>query len=456
MAVHKVKKGLDLPIGGAPEQRIEHAAAPPRVALLAADYIGMKPTMHVQVGDEVRRGQTLFEDKRTPGVHFTAPAAGRIEAIHRGQRRALVSVVIETSDEERSTGAETVAFAAYTGKPPAELTAEQVRDLLVESGLWTALRTRPYSNVPSLADSPHSIFITATDSQPHAPDLGLVLAAKGEDFERGLVALSQLTAGQIHVCITPGLRLRLPTSERLRVHQFTGKHPSGTVGYHIHTIDPVDRAKQVWHIGCQDVVAVGRLFASGELDPARVISLAGPGVERPRLLATRIGAAVDTLVEGELKAGEMRVLSGSVLAGRIASGGESGFLGRYHQQVSVLAEGREREFLGMVKPGANKFSTINAFVSRLMPGRTMPFTTTTHGSSRAIVPIGMYERVFPLDIPATFLLRSLAVGDIERAERLGCLELDEEDLALCTFVCSGKNEYGPFLRDVLNTIEKEG
>lgn len=227
-------------------------------------------------------------------------------------------------------------------------------------------------------------------------------------------------------------------------------------GFHIHLLDPVDRNKLVWHLNYQDVAAIGKLFASGELDVERIVSLAGPSVKRPRLLRTRLGTSTRDLVEGELLEGEKRIISGSVLSGRAASGEIFGYLGRYHHQISVLAENRQREFVGWLRPGLNRFSTINTFLSKFLPGKKFPFTTSTNGSDRAIVPIGMYERVMPIDILPTFLLHALLVGDVERAEELGCLELDEEDLALCTFVCPGKADYGPLLRQILTIIEKEG
>ncbi len=456
MALHTIKKGLDLPIQGEPEQTIETAEAPSRVALVAADYVGMKPTMHVAAGDAVRRGQLLFEDKKTAGVRFTSPGSGKVVAIHRGQRRALQSVVVELDREERSGSGETVRFASDAGRHPAERSGKEVRELLLESGLWTAIRTRPFSKVADPATNPKSIFVNVMDSNPHAPDPGVVLAGREEDFQRGLTAVSKLTEGTTFVCAAPETTLPVSSSGSIQVEHFAGKHPKGTVGMHIHTLDPVDRAKLVWHLGYQDVIAIGKLFASGELDVSRVISLAGPGVQRPRLLRTRLGASVEDLTRGEVTGVDSRLISGSVLAGRKAAGEVLGFLGRYHQQISVLEEGRQREFLGWLTLGGDRFSTINAFLSRLMPSKKFAFTTSSQGSHRAIVPIGMYERIFPLDIAPSFLLRSISVGDIEYAEQLGCLELDEEDLALCSFVCPGKHDYGPMLRDVLTTIEKEG
>jgi len=198
------------------------------------------------------------------------------------------------------------------------------------------------------------------------------------------------------------------------------------------------------------------LFASGKLDVERVISLAGPSVQSPRLLRTRFGASTDDIVNGELKPGEHRVISGSVLSGRKAMGDVFGYLGRYHNQIAVLREGREREFLGWMAPGFSKFSIIPVYFSKLLKGKKFEFTTSTNGSPRAMVPIGMYEQVMPMDIVPTFLLRSLLIGDVEEAEKLGVLELDEEDLALCTFVCPGKHDFGVRLREMLNQIDKEG
>jgi Na+-transporting NADH:ubiquinone oxidoreductase subunit A len=456
MGRHRVRKGLNIPIAGEPEQRVDQAPAPGRVALLADDYVGMRPTMHVALGDEVKRGQLLFEDKKTPGVRFTAPGGGRVSAIHRGERRALQSLVIELDSAELSGGGATVAFDSYTGKPPASLTRQQVRDLLVESGQWTAFRRRPFSKVPPPDEVPNAIYVTAMDTRPLAPAVDVVLAGREEDFNRGLEALAKLTEGPVYVCKGPNSSIPTPGASKFQIEEFEGPHPAGTAGVHIHFLTPVSRQKAVWVIGYQDVAAAGRLFATGELDVARTVALAGPAVKRPRLLRTRLGASIAALVKGELTEGVNRVISGSVLGGRAAGGEVFGYLGRYHNQIAALPEGGQRIFLGWLSPGFDLYSTVNTFLSRLIPGKKFRFDTAVHGSDRAMVPIGLYERVVPLDILPTFLLRALLIGDVEQAERLGCLELDEEDLALCTFVCPGKAEYGPLLRRVLTMIEKEG
>jgi Na+-transporting NADH:ubiquinone oxidoreductase subunit A len=457
LALHRITKGLDLPISGDPEQRVEAAASVTRVAVLGADYHGLRPTLLVAPGDRVRRGEVLFRDKNAPEIRFTAPGSGRVTAIHRGHKRVLVSVVIELSEAERAGDfREAWAFDSYAGTDPSALGSDDVRRLLIESGMWTALRTRPFSRVPDPASSPRALFVTAMDTHPLAPSVDVALAGRESDFVAGVAALAKLTDGPTYLCVAARSRITVPTEANVTREEFSGPHPAGTAGLHINVLAPIMRGKTVWHIGYQDVAAVGHLFRTGRLDAQRVISLAGPGVRRPRLIATRIGAATQELVAGELAPGAQRVVSGSVLGGRTAAGDADGYLGRFHNQVTVLPEGTQREFLGWLVPGRNKFSITNAFASSLGRARRFAFTTTTNGSPRPLVPIGTYEAVMPMDIEPTFLIRALVTGDAEEAEKLGCLELDEEDLALATFVCPAKNEYGPMLREILERIAREG
>jgi Na+-transporting NADH:ubiquinone oxidoreductase subunit A len=443
----KLKHGLDLPITGAPAQRIEAARPVRSVAVIGFDYHGMKPTMEVQVGDRVKLGQLLFTDKKTPGVRYTAPAAGMISAIHRGEKRVLQSVVIDLDGDEQET------FAHYAVDQLEALSSEQVRENLQQSGLWTALRTRPFSKVPALDAVPRSIFVTAIDTHPLAADPAVIIGEHATDFENGLKVLGNLA--KVFLCKADGVSLPGEKLAKVQSEAFAGPHPAGLPGTHIHFLDPVSTSKSVWQIGYQDVIAVGKLFTTGQLFVERVVALGGPVVEQPRLLRTRLGANLEELTAGELKPGFNRVISGSVFGGRTAQGAFA-FLGRYHNQVSCLSEGNEREMMHYLRAGVNKHSVMNIFVSKLASAKLFNFTTTTNGSPRAMVPVGNYEAVMPLDILPTQLLRYLIVGDTEMAQKLGCLELDEEDLALCTYVCAGKYEYGPILRDNLTRIEKEG
>jgi len=445
----RINKGLDLPITGIPQQVIEEKPVT-EVAVLGPDYVGMHPILQVKEGDHVKRGQRLFTDKKTPDIWYTAPAGGVIKAIHRGEKRLLWSVVIRVDNANE----EVVSFSSYLPAELLNLSEQQVRENLLQSGLWTAFRTRPFSKVPSPDSTPHSIFITAMDSNPLAVDPVVVIDEHKQDFENGIQVLACLGAGKLYLCKTVGSVISSPDLDQLLVQEFTGPHPAGLPGTHIHMLDPVGKYKTVWSINYQDVIAIGKLFTTGELFVERVISLAGPQVMQPRLLRVRLGAAIDDLVRGELKAGENRVVSGSVLYGYKTSE-KMAYLGRYHLQISVLQEIREKEFLSWIQPGKEKFSVLNIFISSFLPDKHFDFSTTTNGEYRAMVPVGSYEEMMPLDILPTQLLRALIVQDTDTAQALGCLELDEEDLALCTYVCPGKYDYGLLLRECLNRIEKE-
>ena len=445
----KITKGLNLPIAGMPSQQISSKTAVKRVALLGEEYIGMRPSMAVREGDRVQKGQLLFEDKKNPGVRFTAPASGTVSAIHRGERRVLQSVVSDVDGEE------SVHFPRYELAELAGLTRESVQQQLLESGLWTAFRTRPFSKIPAPGSVPAAIFVTAIDTNPLAADPQPIILAQREAFDAGLTLLTRLTDGKVHVCQAGGGKLGGHPVGQVTFNQFAGPHPAGLVGTHIHFLEPVSLKKQVWHLNYQDVIAVGKVFLEGELYNERIVALGGPQVKEPRLLKTCLGASLDELLEDELLDDENRIISGSVLSGTHACGPHA-FLGRFHLQISVVKEGREKELFGWVMPGKDKFSITRTTVGHFLKRKLFNFSTDTNGGERAMVPIGNYERVMPLDILPTMLLRDLLAGDTDSAQALGCLELDEEDLALCTYVCPGKYEYGPALRSVLTQIEQEG
>lgn len=446
----KIRRGLDLPLAGEPRQEV---AAGPRihtVAVLGPDYIGMKPTMAVSEGDRVRKGQLLFTDKKTEGVRYTAPAGGVVKAINRGHKRALLSVEIEVAEHE-----DEVVFTAHGRDQLGALSRDAVRAQLVESGEWTALRTRPFGRVPALDSEPASIFVTAMDTNPLAADPDVIIAAAEQDFRDGLKVLSRLTDGPVWVCRAATSKLPSFAGGQVREESFAGPHPAGNASTHIHFLDPVGPRKTVWVVNYQNVIAIGRLFTTGRLHTDRVVALAGPQVREPQLLRTRVGASLLELTRDRLKDGDNRIINGSVFNGATARGPVA-FLSRTATQVTVLREGRERALFGYLSPGLRRHSVMGIYLSGLLPKRRLELTTTTNGSERAMVPLGNYEAVMPLDILATQLLRALVVGDTDTAQALGALELVEEDLALCTYVCVGKYEYGPILRDNLTRIELEG
>lgn len=445
----RIRKGLDLPISGVPEQHVTTGASIHHVAIVGDDYVGMRPAMLVQEGDRVIKGQALFEDKKNPGVMFTAPASGTVVAIHRGERRVLQSVVIQIEGDEKRE------FARFDAPDLATLSHDAVQTQLLESGLWTALRTRPYSKTPVPGTVPAAIFVTAIDTNPLSADPQPLILAERKAFDAGLTVLTRLTPGKVHVCQASGGKLGGHPQGQVAFNEFAGPHPAGLVGTHIHFLEPVSLTKQVWHLNYQDVIAIGKLFTTGELCAERIIAIGGPQATQPRLVRTLLGADLTALLAGETKEGENRIISGSVLSGRHATG-PMAWLGRFHLQVSVVLEGREKELFGWVLPGAEKYSVTRTTLGHFLRRKLFNFSTSTNGGERAMVPIGNYERVMPLDILPTVLLRDLLAGDTDGAQALGCLELDEEDLALCTYVCPGKYEYGPVLREVLTRIEQEG
>ena len=446
-----ITKGLDIPITGSPKQTIENGNDVKSVAVLGSDFVGMKPTMLVAEGDKVKLAQPLFADKKNAGVHFTSPASGVVKAINRGDKRVLQSVVIEIH------GKDEVSFAKYDASELENISAEKIKENLVASGLWASIRTRPYGKVPAIDSHAHSIFVTAIDTRPLAADPAVIIADRAADFANGLEIVSKLIEGKVYVCKATGADI--PTGNTpVTVAEFGGVHPAGLPSTHIHFIDAVNIHKFVWHLDYQAVIAIGALFTTGKLNVERVVALSGPTVKNPRLVRTRVGANLSDLTASELEDGiESRVVSGSVLYGHEAQGAFD-FLGAYHLQVSALQEGRARELFGWIVAGKNKYSAMNVYTSSVdkKDNRLFPLTTDKNGSNRAIVPVGVYETLMPMDILPTPLLKALVVGDSDQAQLLGCLELDEEDMSLFTFADPGKHDFAPVLRANLTKIEKEG
>ncbi|MFT5135995.1 MAG: Na+-transporting NADH:ubiquinone oxidoreductase subunit A [Arenicella sp.] len=444
----KLKKGLNLPLKGRPDERIDSASTINAVAALGNDYVGLKPTMLVQDGDRVKVGTPLFEDKKNPGVVITSPASGVVNSINRGAKRALISVEIDVEGDEY------VQFDKTTEIELGDLSADQVRSTLQKSGQWAAIRTRPYGKVPAIDSVANSIFVNAMDTNPLAVDPQLIIKQHIGDFLNGVTVLSRFGV-PVYVCQADNAQLPNSTADNAKVATFSGPHPAGLSSTHIHSIDPVNAKKTVWTIGYQDVIAIGKLFVDGQLWVERYVALAGPLVNSPRVFTIRLGAKVSDLTQGRMVAGRSRIISGSVFNGHIAVG-HFDFLGRYDVQVSIIEENDDREFMGWIAPGAKRFSALNVFVSSIFKPQAFDITSSQNGSPRAIVPIGVFEKMMPLDILATPLIKSILVKDTDAAQQLGCLELIEEDMALFSFVDPGKHDFGPVLRTTLSQIEREG
>jgi len=431
----KLKRGLDLPIAGAPEQIIHPAPQLSTVALMGADYVDLKHSLSVTEGERVRLGQTLFTDRRYSEIRYTAPGSGHVRAINRGAQRRLSSVVIELDGNDAET------FPAHATESLGDLASDTIKDMLLRSGLWTAFRARPYDRIPPPDRLPHALFVTAMDTNPLAADPAVIIAEHAEDFRHGLTVLSRLATDKTYLCKSPSTSLPAPAVDGPVIAEFQGPHPAGLPGTHIHYLATASEQPENWHVGYQDVIAIGKLFLTGQLWPDRIVALCGPGIARPRLLRARIGANLDELLSGESKP-NCRVISGSVFAGRRTTL-TAAHLGRYHQQVTVLPEVADHQ----ARPG---------LLSRLIgrDGSSSAINTAVNGWPSGMLPVEAFERVWPLQIPPTPLLRALLVRDVETARALGCLALDEEDLALCTYVCPAKYDYGSALRATLRAIER--
>lgn len=448
----RIRKGFDVPLQGAPEQHI-HPGAPIRhAALCGLDYLGLRPRLRVAVGDPVGLGQPLWEDKRDPRVCYPSPGRGVVTAINRGARRVLESVVVSLQD----SGVPDVEFEPLSGPAIDRLTRDGTTERMLRSGLWTAFRTRPFGRVPPSDSEPRAIFVTAIDTRPLAPDPAVVIARDVEHFALGLRVLTRLTAGRVWLCTAPDWSITLPGIERVSRVGFSGPHPAGLPGTHMHFLAPVGPNRSNWHISYQDVTALGRLFRRGVIDTGRVVALCGAGVNEPRLVTARLGAALEEMLRDAVSEEAVcRVISGSVLGGRAAAGSLA-YLGRYHDQVSVVREGGRSFAFGWTGLFPRRFTMAPTFARRSGHRLRHAFSTAQNGRFTGMLPMRVFDRVMPLDILPSPLLRALLVKDTERAQALGCLELDEEDLALCSFVCPAKNDYGGALRINLEQIEKEG
>ena len=450
----EITKGLDLALAGAPEQRIDSKIKEIKhVAVTGPDYVGLKPTVAVEAGQHVLAGELLFEDKKNPGVKFTSPGAGTVEAVHRGDKRSFRSVMIRLDDGDAAN--KSVEFEKFDPAELITLCPKRVRALLIESGLWTALRTRPYSRIPKIDAEPSSLFVNAMDTNPHAPNPEIVIQERGDDFRNGLKVLSRICGKKLWVCKAPSSDIPEEGIPMVETAVFAGPHPAGLSGTHIHELDPVGPGKSVWTIGYQDVIAVGALFTTGRYPTERIVALSGPMVKNPRLLRTRVGACLFELTKGELIEGESRIISGSVLCGRKIEENGLCALGPYVNQVSAVGDGNPRELFAWTLPGFRKFSVARTVASWYLPRWPFKMTTALHGGHRAVFPNDAFDRIMPLDIIPLYLFKALEVGDIEAAEQLGALELDEEDVALCTLVDFGKNDYPSSLRAMLNTMMKD-
>ena len=441
-----LKKGLNLPVEGAPQRGITDGPAVQKVALLGADYVGLKPRLKVEEGDLVAAGSPVFSHKDTEDVLVTSPVSGRVKAINRGARRVLVSVEIEIAP-----GQEPLDFSSVGD----EESVEGIATRLAASGLWTSFRTRPYSKVPASNERPAAIYVTAMDTEPLSADAAEIIDDDRESFVKGLEIVAKISEGSTYLCYSEGADVPGAEVEGVEPVTFSGPHPAGLAGTHMHFLEPPTAERFVWTIGYQDVTAIGRLFTTGRLDGSRIIALTGPKMKKPRLVRTIAGASMVDLTRGGFEEdAPVRLISGSILSGRAGSN-ESAYVGRYARQLTVIEEDKTQHSFGWIRPMREKYAMQPVLGSAFFK-KTYALTSNLNGGRRAMVPYGTFEELMPQDFLPTQLLRAMLVMDTDQAQALGVLELDEEDMGLVGFACPAKYEYGEALRDCLTKIEKEG
>ena len=447
MKQFSLRKGLTLPITGAARPEVENGPDLQKIGVIADDYVGLKPRVLVSEGDAVGAGTPVLAHKDIPEAVIVSPVSGRITAINRGERRRLISIEIAVDSE----AAAPVDFSAVGDAT----TREGLTERLCAAGLWSSLRTRPYSKIPAPGSVPAAIYITALDTEPLAPDARPIIEAEVDAFAKGVEALSILTDGTTYLCQDTGSALPGAELAGVEAAGFSGPHPAGLAGTHMHFLEPPLADKFVWTIGYQDALMIGRLLLTGHYDASRIIALTGPECADPRLVRTMVGASLDELTAHDVPADKpVRLISGSVLSGR-AGHGAGAYLGRFARQVTIIEEDHKQIPMGWIRPMFAKFA-VQPVLGSAFSKKLYPLTSNLNGGRRAMVPLGTFEELMPQDFLPTQLLRALLVMDTDQAQLLGALELDEEDLGLVGFACPAKYEYGEALRDCLTKIEREG
>jgi Na+-transporting NADH:ubiquinone oxidoreductase subunit A len=445
--VIKIRKGLDIKLKGTAEKIIAQAEPASTFATKPTDFPGITPKLAARPDDKVKAGSVLFFDKLRPEIKFTSPVSGVVKAVNRGERRRILEVVVESDGKNESLN--------FKAGDPNGMSRDEIRQKILDAGLWPAIRQRPYAIIAGPLSEPKAIFISGFDTSPLAPDLDFVVKGQNREFQAGIDALKKLTRGEIHL----SLNSAYPPSDvftgarNISLHYFKGPHPAGLPGIQIHHIDPVNKGDIVWYINPQEVIMIGRLFLTGKYDPTRIIALTGSEVLKPRYYKVLSGTSIEPFVKDNLSGTNVRYISGNALTG--ARINKIGYLGYYDSQLTVLPEGDHYEMLGWISPGLDKFSASHSFPTWLMPNKEYVIDTNLKGGVRPFVLTGEYEKVLPMDIYPMQLLKAILVDDIEKMEALGIYEVGEEEFALCEFVCSSKIEIQSIVRRGIDLMIKE-
>ncbi|WP_297095187.1 Na(+)-translocating NADH-quinone reductase subunit A [uncultured Draconibacterium sp.] len=443
--VIKLRKGLNIKLKGSAEKALDKLPVPATVALKPTDFPGLTPKLSVKVDAEVKAGDALFYDKYHPEILFTAPLGGKVVSINRGERRKILEVVIATDEKAGS--------AEFKKADPSTLSAEEVKEQILKSGIWPLIKKRPYGIIANPEEKPKAIYISTFDTAPLAPDYNFVIEGQMDTFQTGVNALAQLTEGKVNLGVSKDSAFT--SVKNVEINTFEGPHPAGNVGIQIANTSPINKGEVVWTINVQDVLFIGRLFETGKVDFTKTVALTGSEVKTPKYYQTTLGAPVATIVGGKLVEADynQRIISGNVLTGTKVS--EKSYVGFYDSHISVIPEGDEYEFLGWADPGFNKFSATKAYFGKLFPKKEYTMNANIHGGERAFVLSNQYEKLVPMDILPVYLLKAILVNDLDKMENFGIYEVIEEDFALCEYACTSKIEVQKILREGINTMIKE-
>jgi len=443
----RIKRGLNIKLKGAADKILATFDPSGVYAIKPNDFKGINPKLVVKEGDEILAGQPIMFDKNMESVKFCSPVSGEVTEIVRGAKRKLLEIRILPDKN--------LKYVHFQTHSPSDLSRESIIQTLLDSGLWPFLRQRPYAVIANPKDTPKSIHISCFDTNPLAPDVDFTLHGLEQEFNIGLEALKKLTEGKIHLNVDGSTNPDKAFTEAkgVQINRFRGPHPAGNVGVQIHYIDPLNKGETVWYLYPQDVVCMGRLFATGKADFTRIIALTGNEFIKPRYVRTLPGAQVKPFLKGNLKEGKIRVISGNVLTGTTI--GKEGFLGFYDKQITTISEGDQPEFFGWLLPDPKKFSNSRTMLSWLQPNKEYVLDTGMHGEERAFVVTEEYEKVFPFDIYPVQLLKAMLAEDIDRMEQLGIYEVAEEDFALCEVVCTSKLPVQSIVKEGLELVRKE-
>ena len=444
--VVKISKGLNINLKGAPVAEMTSVDAAKLYALMPADFTRVTPKVVVKPEDAVKAGDPLFVDKANPELQFVSPVSGKVVAVNRGERRRVLSVVVESDGKFESV--------EYKAKDVLSLSSDEVKADLLKAGLFAFMRQRPYDVIANPSDAPRAIYVSVFDSKPLAVNFEIALKGNEDDFQTGLDALSRIAPVHLGICACQKSTALL-VAKNVTTTIFKGPHPAGNVGVQINKTAPVNKGEIVWTIGAEEVIFIGRLFNKGKVDFTRTVALAGSEVKNPSYSKVILGAQISTLVEGRLEnKNELRVIDGNVLTGKKTT--TDGFLGAFSTEITVIPEIlNDADLLGWAAPRFGMYSTSRSYFSWLAPKREYTIDARIKGGERHMIMSNEYDKVFPMDIYPEYLIKAIITGNIDKMEQLGIYEVAPEDFALCEFVDSSKLELQRIVREGLDKLRAE-